>query len=102
MKDLIEVRQIIDELDDRIKSYGDKAVWMKSSQTDWFTFIVEKGPKIVDSWRELSALIQLTPGDQLIALQNRLDMFQQMAANPEVMELAIRLNRKVVPPKTDE
>jgi hypothetical protein len=93
MQNITEVREIIDELEDRIESYGDKAVWQKSSTTDWFTFITEKGPRIVESWRSLAALISLTPGDQLIELQAKLESIQQMVSNQEVMQLAIKLNR---------
>jgi hypothetical protein len=94
MQNISEVREIIDELETRIETYGDKAVWQKSSQTDWYTFIVEKGPKLIQSWRELAALVGLTPGDQLIELQAKLESIQQMVSNQEVMQLALKLNKK--------
>jgi hypothetical protein len=101
MQNISEVRMLVDEMERRIESYGDRTVWQKSDTTDWFTFIIEEGPRIIQSWRELAALIGLTPGDQLLTLQAKLESIQEMVANAEVMQLAIKLNRKAEP-KTDE
>jgi hypothetical protein len=99
MLKISEVREIIDELEQRISSYSDKSVWQKTSQTDWYTFIIDKGPKIVDSWRELAALISLTSGDQLLELQAKWEMFQNLTSNPEVLQLALKFKRTDAPPK---
>jgi hypothetical protein len=97
MQNISEIRQIIDELEIKIESYGDKTVWQKTNSSDWYTFIIESGPKIIQSWRELAALIGLTPGDQLLELQAKLESIQSMVANQEVMQLAMKLNRKAPP-----
>jgi hypothetical protein len=90
MQNISEVKDLIDELENRIESYGDRSVWQKSNQTDWYTFIIEKGPKIVASWRELASLISLTPGDQLIELQRKWENIQQLMTNQEVLGIAMK------------
>jgi hypothetical protein len=102
MQSISEVRQIIDELETRIEHYGDRTLWQKSNQTDWYEFIIANGPKIVASWRELAALIGLTPGDQLLELQARWENIQSMVANQEVLAIAMKYNRKNEVPHSSE
>jgi hypothetical protein len=102
MQNISEIKTLIDEMEMKIESYSDKSVWQKSNSGDWYTFIIENGPKIIASWRELAALIRLTPGDQLLELIAKLEQIQEMVANQDVMHLAIKLNRHVAPPNSQE
>jgi hypothetical protein len=102
MQNISEIKILIDEMETKIDSYGDKTIWQKSNSSDWYTFIVESGPRIIQSWRELAAIVRLTPGDQLIELLAKLESIQAMVANQDVMQLAMKLNRNVVPPQTTE
>jgi hypothetical protein len=101
MQNISEIKVLIDEMEMKIESYGDKTVWQKSNSSDWYTFIVESGPKIIQSWRELAALVRLTPGDQLLELIAKLESIQAMVANQDVMQLAVKLNRSVAPPNPE-
>jgi hypothetical protein len=98
MQNISEVARIIDDLERKLEEYADKTLWKQTNSTDWHTWIISEGPKIVDSWRELAALIRLTPGDQLLELIAKLEQIQVMVANQDVMQLAMKLNRKVAPP----
>jgi len=98
MQNISEVAQIIDDLERKLEEYSDKTLWKQSNSTDWHTWILSEGPKIVDSWRELAALIRLTPGDELLALMAKLEQIQTMVANQDVMQLAMKLNRKAALP----
>jgi hypothetical protein len=99
MQNISEIRILIDEMENKIDSYGDKTVWQKSNSGDWYTFVIESGPKIIESWRQIAALISLMPGDQLLDLATKLESIQLMVANQEVMQLAIKLNRRSVAPQ---
>jgi hypothetical protein len=101
MQNISEIKILIDDMEAKIESYGDKTVWQKSNSSDWYTFVVENGPRIIQSWRELAALVRLTPGDQLLELISKLENIQAMVANQDVMQLAIKLNRSVAPPATE-
>jgi hypothetical protein len=93
MQNISEIKMLIDEMEHKINSYGDKTVWQKSNSSDWYTFVTESGPKIIESWRELAALVRLTPGDQLLELVAKLESIQAMVANADVMQLAMKLNQ---------
>jgi hypothetical protein len=98
MQNISEVAIIIDNLENKINEYSDKTMWKASNSTDWHTWMLSEGPKIVESWRELAALIRLTPGDELMALMARLDNIKAMVANQDVMNLAMKLNKSAAPP----
>lgn len=103
MKSIAEVGALIDELEAKLESYSDKTVWQKSNVSEWYPWILEEGPKIIESWRELAALIKLTTGDQLIDLMNRWESIQKLAADQEVLSLAVKFNRRnTVPPMSSE
>jgi hypothetical protein len=98
MQNISEIRELIDELDAKIHDYNDTTTWSKSNASEsLFPWIVEQGPKIIDSWRELAALIRLMPGDDLMGLVAKLEQIQMLVANQEVLQLAIKLNRKPEP-----
>jgi hypothetical protein len=100
MQNISEVTIIIDDLERKLAEYSDKTLWKQSNSTDWHTWILTEGPKIVDSWRELAALIRLTPGDQLLELISKLESIRAMVSNQDVMHLAMKLNSKVGPPNS--
>jgi hypothetical protein len=93
-----EITPIIDALEERLEAYSDKTMWKTSAnQSDWQTWILTEGPKIVQSWRELASLISLTPGDQLIELQNKWESIQGLMQNSEVLAIALKYQRKQGP-----
>jgi hypothetical protein len=97
MQNISEVQTIIDELETRINAYSDKAVWQKSNTTDWYTFIIEKGPIIVHSWRELAGMISLASGDQLLKLQAEWDQMFMLLEKSEALSIAMKFKSKREP-----
>jgi hypothetical protein len=102
MQNISEVKDLIDELENRIESYGDKSVWQKSNQTDWYTFIIEKGPKIVASWREIAGMISLTSGDQLLELQAKWEQMLLLINQSETLGIAMKFKKSGAPQKEGE
>jgi hypothetical protein len=102
MQNIAEVSAIIDELEIKIEEYSDRTLWQRSNTTDWFTFIIDKGPKIVASWRELAGLIGLTKGDQLLELIAKWESIQALMQNQDVMQLAMKYSKKNAAPQKSE
>jgi hypothetical protein len=101
MQNITEVARIIDDLERKLEEYADKTLWKQTNSNDWQSWILTEGPKIVDSWRELAALIRLTPGDQLLELIAKLENIRAMVANQDVMHLAMKLNQKNAAPSSE-
>jgi hypothetical protein len=101
MQNISEIRNLIDEMEAKIDSYGDKTVWQKSNSGDWYTFVTEHGPKIIASWREIAGLISLCSGEQLLELMAKWENIQLLVQNQEVLQLAMKFKRNVAPPNSE-
>lgn len=102
MQHIAEVREIIDELEAKLESYTDKTLWQKSNVSEWYPWILEEGPKIIASWRELAGMVSLMNGDQLLDLLNKWEQMLMMINQEETLALALKFKRRNdAPPKNE-
>jgi hypothetical protein len=85
---------IIDELDARLGIFTDKSEWNKTNMADWYPWLIEEGPRIVQTWREMMGILSLLPENEFSKYLEKWDKTLDLIDNDETFRLALKYKRK--------
>ncbi|HSY77543.1 MAG TPA: hypothetical protein VK890_11835, partial [Bacteroidia bacterium] len=80
----------------KIESYTDASLWQKTDVTSLYPWIIDEGPKVIASWRELAALISLMNVDQYEQLVTKWEQMLALLAQSDTLELAMKFKKQKI------
>ena len=89
-----EMQELIDEFDRRLLMFPDKSTWQKTNMADWYPFLIDNGPIIIQEFRKMVGILSLIPKDDLERIQYKWAQMCDLIDNDETFQLALKFKKK--------
>ena len=91
-----EVNELIDEFDRRLSQFPDKSTWQKTNMADWYPWLIEEGPRIIQAYRMMAGILSLVPKSDLERFQYKWDQMLELINSDETFLLAMKYRGKII------